>query len=71
MSMAVKVSNQSKYGLPWFAANVKKQSFYGLSMHLIGVLRPVKVNRLRLFTITDNSATVANLVIEYIHRLLN
>lgn len=70
-SMVLDSTDQSKFGLPWFPTRVKNQRCHGLSVGLIGIFRHAPVNKLRLFTRTDEHATVSNHIIESIHRIVN
>lgn len=71
ISLVVDGADQSKFALPWVTTRVKDQRGDGLSVHLIGLLHHQQVNRLRLFTITDENATWVNHITASIYRQLN
>lgn len=71
LSLVVDGADQTKFSLPHFTTSVKDQRGHGLAVHLIGLLRHAALNRLRLFTMTDEHASGANHIVESIHRLIN
>lgn len=71
MSFVVDGADQSAYALPHFVTKVKDSRGHGLKVHLIGLLYHSTVNRLRLFTMTDEHQKGANHIIECIHRFVN
>lgn len=71
LSLVVDGADQTKFALPHFCTSVKYQQGHGIAVHLIGLLRHGAINKLRLFTMTDEHASGANHIIEPIHRLIN
>lgn len=69
--MIVDRDDQSKFAMAFFTYRVKYQRSHGLPVHLIGLLRHLQVNKLRVFTMTDVHMTGANHIFESVHRLLN
>lgn len=71
ISLVIDGADQSKFSLPHFMTPTKEERGHGLAVHLIGVLRHLPVNKLHLFTMTDNHKTGANHIIESLHRVIN
>ena len=70
-SIIVDGADQSAYGLPHFTTKPKSQRGHSMKVKLIGLLEHRVLNRLTLFTMTEEHSTGANHVVEVIHRFLN
>ena len=71
ISIVVDGADQSAFSLPHFVTKTKETRGEGLKVHLIGLLQHLSVNKLSLFTMTDDHDTGANHIIECIHRFIN
>ncbi len=71
LSVVIDGADQSAYSLPHFVTKVKDVRGQGLKVHLIGVLQHLSMNRLRLFTMTEDHQTGANHIVECVHRFVN
>ncbi len=70
MSMIVDGADQSAFGLPHFMIKTKDDRGHTIKVRLVGLLEHNQVNKLRLFTLTEEFPSGANHVIEAIHRFL-
>lgn len=71
LSLVIDGADQKGYGLPHFIRSTKADKCHKLLVKCVGVLEHAKENHLSLFTMTEEFATGANLVIEAVHRVLN
>lgn len=71
LSFIIDGADQSAFTLPHFVTKIKDSRGHGLKVHLIGVLQHCSINKLTLFTMTDDHQSGANHIIECIHRFIN
>lgn len=71
LSLVIDGADQSAFTLPHFAVKTKEQRGVGIKIHLIGVLQHRSLNRLSLYTMTDEHQTGSNHVVEAMHRCIN
>lgn len=69
-SVIVDGADQSAFGLPHFITKTKSERGHSLKVRLIGLLEHSYMNKLHLYTLTEEYQTGANHVIETIHRFL-
>ena len=71
LSVVIDGADQSAYSIPHFITKLKTSKGEGLKVHLIGALQHLPLNRLRLFTMTDDHETGSNHIVECLHRFIN
>lgn len=71
LSFVIDGADQSAYTLPHFVTKTKDSRGNGLKVHLIGVLQHLSINKLSLYTMTENHKTGANHIVECVHRFIN
>ncbi len=69
--MIVDGADQSAFGLPHFMIKKKDDRGHTLKVRLVGLLEHNQLNKLRLYTLTEEYPTGANHVIEAVHRFLS
>ena len=70
LSIIIDGADQSAFGLAHFMVKSKDDRGHALKVRLIGLLEHNQLNRLRLFTLTEEYPTGANHVVEAVHRFL-